>query len=391
MHKLSIQLPPFAPDYSGVCSALFAHGGLLVIHDASGCTGNYTGYDEPRWYDSRSLVYCSGLREMDAILGNDEKFIQKIENAANDLKPNFICFLGSPAPMVIGTDLEGIAAELEERTGIPSMGLATTGLHYYDKGISDAYIAFGKKFFPPPQAACPSGNRVNILGLTPLDFSNNSNAADLIGELEKRGLTIQADFSMISDFHKVCQAPSAGVNLVVSKSGLGLAEYMKKRYQIPYVAGVPVGESGADRLAGMLKETIADKRERALETDGEETSQVLMIGEEVLIRSLAFYFREERGIRGIQPAVLFGRTQGVYRQDSLALNSESDIRKLVNSGKYHTIIADPLIRQLIREKEKIQFMDLPHVAVSSKVCWDHVPQLMGGRLTESSFAHGLEG
>ncbi|WP_349944276.1 nitrogenase component 1 [Lacrimispora sp. BS-2] len=356
-----------------------------MIHDASGCTGNYTGYDEPRWYDSHSLVYCSGLREMDAILGNDEKFIQKIENAANDLKPNFLCFLGSPVPMVIGTDLEGIAAELEERTGIPSMGLATTGLHYYDKGVSDAYIAFAKKFFPLPQAVRPSGDRINILGLTPLDFSNNSNADDLIGEMEKRGFTIQADFSMVSDFHKACQAPSASVNLVVSKSGLGLAEYMKKRYQIPYVVGVPAGELAADRLAVMLKETMADKRERVLETAAEETSQVLIIGEEVLIRSLAFHFREERGIGGIQTAVLFGGTQGVYRQDSLALNSESDIRKLVNSGRYHTIIADPLIRQLIREKERVRFIELPHVAVSSKICWDHAPQLMGERLSGSLF------
>lgn len=379
MHKLSIQLPPFAPDYSGVCSALFALGGLLVIHDASGCTGNYTGYDEPRWYDSRSMVYCSGLREMDAILGNDEKFIQKIENAAKDLKPNFICFLGSPIPMIIGTDLEGIAAELEERTGIPSMGLATTGLNYYDKGISDAYIAFAKKFFPPPREVCPSGDSINILGLTPLDFSNNSNAADLIGELEKRGFTIQADFSMISDFQKVCQAASAGVNLVVSKSGLGLAEYMKKTYKIPYVAGVPVGELAADRLADMLKETMADGQDRILETATEETSQILIIGEEVLIQSLIFYFCEERGIRGIQPAVLFGRTKGVYFHDSLELNSESEVRKLVNSGKYHTIIADPLIRQLIREKERIQFINLPHVAVSSKICWDQAPQLMGKR------------
>lgn len=386
MHKLSIQLPPFAPDYSGVCSALFALGGLLVIHDASGCTGNYTGYDEPRWYDSRSLVYCSGLRELDAILGNDEKFIQKIENATNDLKPNFLCFLGSPVPMVIGTDLEGIAAELEERTGIPSIGIATTGLHYYDKGISDAYIAFAKKFFPPPQEVSTSGDSINILGLTPLDFSNNSNAVDLIGELEKRGFTIQADFSMVSDFHKVCQAPYAGVNLVVSKSGLGLAEYMKKRYQIPYVVGVPAGGPAADRLAVMLKETMEDKQERVLETAVEETSRILMIGEEVLIRSLAFHFQEERGIRDIQPAVLFGGTQGVYRQDSLSLNSESDIRKLVNSGRYHTIIADPLIRQLIREKERVRFIELPHVAVSSKVCWDHAPQLMGKRLSGSLFS-----
>ena len=69
MKQLSLNLPPFAPDYSGVCSALFELGGMIVIHDACGCTGNYTGFDEPRWYGSSSGVYCSALRQIDAILG----------------------------------------------------------------------------------------------------------------------------------------------------------------------------------------------------------------------------------------------------------------------------------------------------------------------------------
>ena len=70
-------LPPFAPDYSGVCSTLFELNGIVVIHDAGGCTGNYTGYDEPRWYGSKSAIFCSGLREMDAVLGLDNDFIEK--------------------------------------------------------------------------------------------------------------------------------------------------------------------------------------------------------------------------------------------------------------------------------------------------------------------------
>ena len=40
MSKLCIMLPPLAPDYSGAASALFELGGMIVIHDASGCTGN---------------------------------------------------------------------------------------------------------------------------------------------------------------------------------------------------------------------------------------------------------------------------------------------------------------------------------------------------------------
>ena len=57
------------------------------MHDASGCTGNYTGYDEARWYGSKSAVFCSGLRSIDAILGNDDKLIKKMKAAAKDIDP----------------------------------------------------------------------------------------------------------------------------------------------------------------------------------------------------------------------------------------------------------------------------------------------------------------
>ena len=93
--RLAMYLPPFAADYSGVCSALFPLGGMICIHDASGCTGNYALFDEPRWYGSRSSVYCTGLRKTDAALGDDEKLIRKICAAAHELKPAFIAIVGS--------------------------------------------------------------------------------------------------------------------------------------------------------------------------------------------------------------------------------------------------------------------------------------------------------
>ena len=64
---------------------MFDLGGIVVMHDASGCTGNYTSYDEPRWLGSRSAVFCSGLRRMDAVMGNDDKYIRKTIAAAKDL------------------------------------------------------------------------------------------------------------------------------------------------------------------------------------------------------------------------------------------------------------------------------------------------------------------
>mgnify|MGYP000779821538 CR=1 FL=1 len=176
MSRLSITLPPLAPDYSGAASAFFDLGGIVVMHDASGCTGNYTGYDEPRWLNSRSAVYCSGLRRMDAVLGNDDKFIQMALNAAESLDPTLIAFLGSPVPMIIGTDLEGMAAEAEAASGIPSFGINSTGERYYHKGASEVFIKLIKRFAKPFEGERSKDvKRVNVLGMIPLDVGGEMN------------------------------------------------------------------------------------------------------------------------------------------------------------------------------------------------------------------------
>jgi nitrogenase molybdenum-iron protein alpha/beta subunit len=146
MEQLWITLPALAPDYSGVCSAMFDLGGICVIHDASGCTGNYTGYDEPRWYGSSSKIFCSGLREIDAVLGRDDKLIDNVLKAGEVINPTMYTVIGSPVPMAIGSDMKGIAYEIEERTGIPSFGFDTNGLGLYNKGVSMAMCELIRRF-----------------------------------------------------------------------------------------------------------------------------------------------------------------------------------------------------------------------------------------------------
>ena len=71
-------ISPFAPDQSGVCSVLYDLGGIIVICDAGGCAGNVCGFDEPRWFGKKSAIFSAGLRDMDAILGRDDKLIEKL-------------------------------------------------------------------------------------------------------------------------------------------------------------------------------------------------------------------------------------------------------------------------------------------------------------------------
>ena len=97
-------IPVYTADVSGVCSALYELGGMVVMHDPSGCNSTYNTHDEIRWYEQDSLIYISGLTEIDAVMGNDAKFIRDIEETAKELHPKFIALAGSPIPFMNGTD-----------------------------------------------------------------------------------------------------------------------------------------------------------------------------------------------------------------------------------------------------------------------------------------------
>ena len=92
-------LPCYTGDVSGVCSALYELGGMVVIHDPSGCNSTYNTHDETRWYDQDSMIFISGLSEMDAILGADEKLVAEIAETALELQPKFIALVSSPVPI----------------------------------------------------------------------------------------------------------------------------------------------------------------------------------------------------------------------------------------------------------------------------------------------------
>lgn len=99
MKQASAFISTYTADVSGVCSALYELGGMTIMHDASGCNSTYNTHDEPRWYDMDSMIYISGLSEMEAIMGDDEKLIHDIVSAVSDLHPKFIAIAGTPIPV----------------------------------------------------------------------------------------------------------------------------------------------------------------------------------------------------------------------------------------------------------------------------------------------------
>lgn len=370
MSRLCVFMLPLAPDYSGAASALFDLGGIVVMHDASGCTGNFTGYDEPRWMGSRSAVYCSGLRRMDAVLGNDEKFIDATLKAAEDLNPSIIAYLGSPVPTVIGTDLKGMAAETENISGIPSFGFPTTGLDYYDKGASDVFMTLIRRFAKKKSAAEKTSKKLNVLGMLPLDVGNRGNSDRILTWLKDAGYEIQSDFAMGLSVDQIKNCPDADLNLVVARSGLAAARFLEKKYGIPYICGLPLGD-GAE-----LKDRL-EKQERfqPLPEGNSDKKGILIIHEQIFANELRALLSKETDVP-ITVGSLFGLEAELKAPQDVHLPDELSAIREINSGKYQVVLADPEFEKVIR-REDVRLVSLPHVALSSKLHWDEYPDYLG--------------
>ncbi len=366
----------YTADVSGVASALFELGGMTVIHDASGCNSTYNTHDEPRWYNQDSLVFISALMAIDATTGNDDKLINDIFDAANDLQPKFVAIAGTPIPMLIGTDLAAIARRVESVTKIPAFGLDTNSMHSYQNGVSKAWTALAKRFVPPASRRQKGARSVNIIGLTPLDYSVNGSAGSIRQWLTENGFTVAGCWAMDSSLDQLEQSGNADVSLVTAYDGLATAEYIYQTCGVPYVIGSPLGYSFASYLIDCLNQSSADGLCRnALSNRGQKHKDAVLIGESVYNASLAWSIEKECGI-GCRLIVPLETDLKLLDEADAAAADEDEIIPLLKDSP--VIIADPLYQPICPPASR--FYRLASEAFSGRLYRNEIPNLIAKKL-----------
>lgn len=363
MRKISKIMSTYTADVSGVCSALYELGGMVVMHDPSGCNSTYNTHDEPRWYNSKSLIFISGLTQLQAIMGDDDKLIADISEAALRLKPAFIAIAGTPIVMITGCDLKAIAARVQELTGIVSFAVETGGMHSYVSGASAALETYAL-LMTDKSASCGGKSSVNILGMTPLDFGNPGYPESLRLFLEENGWHVISNWAMGSEPKDLKRAGEAAVNLVVSSVGLKTAKVLSKLFGTPYVVGMPCGKQLGKRIIDALGRAVSQGKNICV--PGEYTpphnAKTLIIGEAVTARSLSAALKYERGTdsRVICPLEC---AEEILSENDIGAFTEGQIVACAEGAS--EVIADPLYRPVF--SEKIRFTELAHYAFSGRI------------------------
>ena len=360
-------IPIYTADVSGVCSALYELGGMTVMHDPSGCNSTYNTHDEIRWYDQDSLIFISGLTEIDAIMGNDEKFLQDIEEAAKELKPKFIALAGSPIPYMNGTDFPALAQVLEEETGIPAFAVPTNGMHDYVYGAGIALEEIAKRFTGEKTGRIQA-RTINLLGVTPLDFGPVSHAEVLKENLKACGWKVLSTWAMGDEPDAFLQAGEAEVNLVVSSVGLRAAKVLEEKFGTPYVVGTPIG-SYTERIAKALeeKEQMPYLKDRM---QGRKERKVTLIGEPVIMESLAAGIEEKYDCR-VEVLCPLEETDGLLADGDRWVHGEEEMEEALKDAEI--IVADPLYKPIC--PKNCEFYELPHIAFSGRIYLKKLPVL----------------
>ena len=351
-------LPVYTGDVSGVCSALYELGGMVVIHDPSGCNSTYNTHDEIRWYDQESLIFISGLKERDAILGNDEKFIEDILMAAKQLHPRFITLVNSPIPYLNGTDFKGICRILEKQLSLDCTYVKTNGMHDYTVGASRAMEMVATQFVKKGNTR---EKTVNILGMTPLDYTHTKSVSSLKKRIEAHGWHVQSCWLMDCSLEEIATAGQASCNLVISSSGLQAAEVLWRSCGIPYVLGVPVGAC-EDLVFEKMEQAVHDHENQTMYKNLIQTNaKTTVIGEPVLAHSIAMdWFLTYR-----QPVKVICTTEKDHRaclkETCIALDEETMEQAL----HYDTVIGDPMFQYISKNHKK--WVKVPHFALSGRL------------------------
>lgn len=356
---------PFAPDQSGAVSVLYDMGGICVICDAGGCTGNICGFDEPRWFGSQSAVFSAGLRDMDAILGRDDRLVEKLADAAQIIPASFAAIVGTPVPAVIGTDYRALCRMAEKKTDLPVIGVNTDGMEYYDKGLEKSYLALVQAFCPEKEekkdslsdsaseqtsgAAEETESKlrtVGIWGYSPLDFAGILSEEDLREWVRQQGydkMICCGAGTRVEDLPGLCFAEK---NLVLSPAGIAAARWLEKEYGTSWDYCIP-------NAAGILEKAAPQM----------PAGKTLVVHQQVLADTLCGLLRR----KGMQAdtATFFLMDTRLQKTEDVRMREETDLRSLVQDRHYDNVIADRSLEPILAGLP-VRLYHLPHFAVSGE-------------------------
>lgn len=386
MKNLWTILPPLLSDNNGLIELVKSSDGCAVIDDSGdfrlggghghgghggrtgeghrggfgkdhggqdGHRGGHGGHGSGRGgKGSNARTVVSGASAQDVTTGTREAMMEAFQSARSRFDPNFVLLSAGPCGAMIGTDLKEIAETITNDYQIPAMAVDLTGQKAYDVGISKTTEAMAKLLAQPGEV---KPGTLNILGSTALDWSTED-LTDIKNWAAQQGWQVLTQPGTAVTAAQLANMGNAQLNWVTSVSGLAAARYLERTFGTPYIAGAPFGVKQVGKLADSMQTPALPDPTEPFEVD------TLIIGEQFAANALRDALEAKGFAKGVDVTTFYQLDKKYARRGDRKIKGEADARELINSGKYRLIVADPILRPLL--KTNCEWIDLPHKAMN---------------------------
>ena len=308
---------------------------------------------------------------------------QLIDAAVHQLTgKGLLCLLGSAVIKTVGMDVRGITGELE-KSGRPCVYLPSDGFEGAPPAMAQAWLMLGQKLLlkhsPDERNSCD----IWILGYSRLGTGKIEHLNPIIERLNNMGCSV----TIWSNKETENNAALPFLTWVVSTEGLKLAQWLKDKYNIPYVDGMPVGERMLESFINKIRaiknktqysEQVMKQAESPVSRD---SRNVVIIGEPVLSYGIKYYLQKERGFTNVQISA-YAPTQGMqffyrqYAKEVLQFTSPEELCGQLCGQKADIVIADPLLLHVFNGN--IVRIPLPYPIFSGRIFTEDVYEYAGG-------------
>lgn len=368
-----IPLPPPAPDFSGIASLLQEWNCETLLLTPGGCKSCIESADGT---DGMHDLKSTRFHDANVCLGCEK---QLIDAAVHQLTgKGLLCLLGSAVIKTVGMDVRGITGELE-KSGRPCVYLPSDGFEGAPPAMAQAWLMLGQKLLlkhsPDERNSC----HIWILGYSRLGTGKIEHLNPVIESLNNIGCSI----TIWSNKETESNAALPFLTWVVSTEGLKLAQWMKDKYNIPYVDAMPVGERMLEgfinKIASIKNKTLYLEQvmKQAESSDSRDSRNVVIIGEPVLSYGIKYYLQTEKGFANVQISA-YAPTQGMqsfYRQYAKEVLPFTAPEELYGQ-KADIVIADPLLLQVFQGD--IVRIPLPYPIFSGRIFAEDFYEYAGG-------------
>jgi len=217
----------------------------------------------------------SGMTQSDIVFGGDNALFRSVAEVYSPYEkagPKFV--ITSCASEIIGDNVDSVLARFNEE--LPTVKVSGSGIkgdQYF--GINQALVGLIAKFTSSQPEK--KSNLVNLIGNIGLNRQWRGDLYELIRILENLGLRVNriGCDSTIEDFKR---ASRASLTIILTPEvGLTAAQYLKNKFEIPYLYSslfLPLGLRGTEVWLNEIGEVLSIPKERIREYVDREEEKV---------------------------------------------------------------------------------------------------------------------